>query len=462
MFRKCLGRFSPISLLGIGSISFLFSSCVSYRAKPVNLRALLSHLEEVSIPRFLKGAENKKKGGLGVRAAALFALRNNPGLKSFKAQLEVATLGVEAAGLFPDIEIGWDAMDVVAVEATGGRAKTEQFLSGLGLSFRLPRPGELGAEKNYAKAKKEEAAQVLLRAQWYVAKKTSFAWLRVKRMGVALQFQKEALENAKRLAAFFVKAKSIGAATSMEENLALVEQAKLEAELARQKGEEEEARRYLNLLLGISPGSRFPLGGIPQELWSEGEEDFDQLCKKALDLRPDLLSLMARYQQAEESLRLEIARQWPGLWIGSGITFSLPIFSGFNGPQIDVARAIREKRREDLVLAVHRIRGEIAEALAKKRLANQVWGVLKKGLLPAAARNLVVLRQAFESGRVTLVETLIGQRQIIDAKLQELDARMERLRSSLQLGFACGDLPLGLQLRRENRKKTEERMEGGQ
>ncbi len=460
MFRQCLGGLNPIPLFGVFLIPFFFSSCVSYQAKPIDLRAMLSRLDKVSVAGFLKAGGGSKKE-LGIGAAVLFALKNNPGLKSFRAQLKVARLGVEAAGLFPNLEIGWDAMDVVAVESTGGRAQTEQFLSGLGLSFRLPRPGELGAQKDFAKAKKEEAAHVFLQAQWYLARKTSLAWLRVKKMEAALQLQKEALENAKRLATFFIEAKSIGAATSMEENLALVEQAKIEAELIRQKGEEEKARRDLNLLMGISPGARFPLGGVPKGIWVDGKEGLAQLSMKALDLRPDLWSLMARYQQAEESLKLEIARQWPGLWIGTGITFSLPIFSGFNGPQIDVAQALREKRREDLLTAVHLIRGEIAEAQARKQLANQIWGVLKKGLLPAADRNLVVLRQAFDSGRVTLVETLIGQRQIIDAKLQELDARMERLSSSLQLRFACGDLPLGLRLGRKNKKKSEEGMEGG-
>jgi cobalt-zinc-cadmium efflux system outer membrane protein len=437
-------RVIPFPAVRLGLFPLLVSSCVSYEARPIDLKALLSQLNQAQVVDVLGGNRALKGNGLDVRTATLFALRNNPGIKAFREQLKVAKLGVDAAGLFPNLEIGWDAMDVVAVETTGGKAKAEQFISGLGLSFRIPRPGELGAEKEIARAKKEEATQVFLQAQWSLALKTCFAWLRVKRMEAALTYQKKAFENAKRLALFFVEAKSIGAATSMEENLALVEKAKIEAELIRQKGNEEKARRALNLLLGISPEKRIPLGGVPKGLWLEEKGDLAILCEKALELRPDLCRLMARYQQAEENLRLEISRQWPGLWLGTGINLSLPIFSGFNGPQIDVAKAVREKRRGDLVLAVHRVRAEIAEALANKRQANQIWGVLKKGLLPAANRNLVVLQRAFDSGRVTLLETLIGQRQIIDARLQELDARMERLKSSLQLGFACGNLPLDL------------------
>ncbi len=461
MFKKCMGGFSPSLVLGLGFIPWILSGCASYEAKPIALKSVLSDLEGVSISDALFARKGSKKRALGVRDAALFALRNNPGLKAFRAQLHVARLGVDAAGLFSDLEIGWDAMDVIAVENTGGKAKAEQFLSGLGLSFQLPRPGELGAQKDFAKAKQEEAAQTLLQAEWFLAEKVSIAWLRVKQMEAALQFQKEALENAKRLASFFVEAKSIGAATSMEESLALVEQAKIQAVLVRQKGEEERARRDLNLLLGISPDSRIPLADVPKDLWVEEKGEMSQLIQKALELRPDLWRLMARYQQAEESVRLEIARQWPGIWIGTGLTFSLPLFRGFNGPQIEVARAIREKRKEDLVFAVHRVRGEIAEALASKKLANQVWDVLKTKLLPAADRNLMVLKQAFDSGRVTLLETLIGQRQIIDSKLQELDARIARLRSSLQLGFACGNLPLGLKLDRESRLENKNVLEGG-
>ncbi|HHI80648.1 MAG TPA: TolC family protein [Planctomycetes bacterium] len=450
--------------VGIGVLPLLFFSCVSYQAEPVELSALLSQLERTKVKDLLAKRGEEKKAALGIRDAVLLALRANPGLRAFRAQLKVAKLGVEAAGLFPDIELGWDAMDVVATETTGGKAEAEQFLSGLGLSFRLPRPGELSAEKDFARAKSEEASQTLLEAQWRLALQTSFAWLRVKRMEAALKFQEEALKNAGRLADFFVQAREMGAATSMEKNLALAEQAKIQAEFIRQKGEEQRARRKLNLLLGVSPEERFPLEGIPGGLWDDTKGGMSLLCKKALELRPDLGRLMARYQQAEESLRLEIAKQWPGLWIGTGITLSLPLFSGFNGPQIDVAKALREKRREDLLAAVHRVRAEIAEALARKNQANQVWDVLKTRLLPAAEQNLKVLREAFDSGRVTLLETLIGQRQIIDARLQELDARVERLEASLSLRWACGDISLGLDslIKTEGKKEeTKKTKEGG-
>jgi outer membrane protein, heavy metal efflux system len=242
-----------------------------------------------------------------------------------------------------------------------------------------------------------------------------------------------------------------GSAPTLDENLVLVEVNRLEASLSMLKSRVEVLGLQLRLLAGMPPDEPLSLQGelAPRHLTL----DRQQALTQALAGRPDIIVARSEAAMAHAKIRREEAegrwdarfnlgyqRQDTGFplngltdrggtrpiqdtfnYVGGGVTIMVPVR---NRNQGNVAAATAEaqaaeRKREAAELIV---RQEVAAAFAQLEAAQRSLAIYKNGVRDVASRNLGVVRQAYELGRVPLLDVIAEQRRYIDIEMGYTDA----------------------------------------
>ncbi len=405
---------------------------------------IFEDLQKMGLPQefFLNdipiGVEEAKLSWTSAQAAS-WAVSHNPQLLAVRKEMGIAEAELVEAGLLPDPELGWDSMNVVAELVAGNTPTGPDYVAGLGLMWRVPRPGEISSRVGMAEARKEEVRQGILEAEWTLVRAVHRAWIDVQGAESRLRLNTRVLETAKKISVFFQEARKVSGATALQANLAAIEYSTLLQDRVRLQGELRLARQSLNAILGLRPDVKVPMRALKSPFRTEDEaKDAETLTKEALEHRPDLEALFARYQALEEALRLEVANQWPELAIGSAISFVLPIFSSFNAPAIRTAMARRDRMARQLKAAVHSLRAEVHAAVMECENERQQTEAFRNDLIPKIEENLRLTQVAFEAREVTLVEILTAQRQSLDTQKNYLEARIRKAVARLMMDTATG------------------------
>lgn len=225
------------------------------------------------------------------------------------------------------------------------------------------------------------------------------------------------------------------------------------AALARVRSEREaaEATRALalgdlKLVLGIDGDIR-----VDGELATGGEPDLTVLLKTAAE-RPELKALEAGVQEAEAEARLGRTFAKPEYGLGArysreegdhivlgGVTISLPIAS--KGQELQAVGAARASRlRAELDAA--RTRTQLAvrsayEAYSRRAAAVRV---LATDAIPGLDENEALTARSFEVGQLGLPELLLIRREILDTRVQYLEALLEAALARIDLDASAGVL----------------------
>jgi len=376
---------------------------------------------------------------VGPRELSAFAVSTNPQLAAARSTVGVRRALLVEAGLLPDPEAGWDAMNNVASLVVDGSSSAVDTISGFGLMFPLLRPGERGARVGAAEWQTEEARRRVAAAEWSLTRRIHVAYEEVQAAELLLAQTRALTELAESTNDYFERARSAGAATAIQANLALGELQAIRLDGVRAEARVRQARQELNALLGLPPNIELPLapGADPSVHEALGATPAD-LTTHAVESRPDLAALLARYQAAEEGVRLAVSKQFPQVAIGTGISFTLPFFSKFGRPEIQTALAQREQLSREFTAAVHAARQEIAAAHTLWQFAELELELIEGELLPNAEESLKLSREAFQAGEVTLLETLALQRALVAARTRHTEARAERSKRAWTLLAASG------------------------
>jgi outer membrane protein, heavy metal efflux system len=430
------------------ALSVLAAGCTTYEADPVEPLEILRALDEVR----LDGVNHDEvaavvsaldvSDGLSLLEASAIAVRRNPSLTALRADLGVAEAQLMQAGLLSDPVIGWSAGDPIADTIIEGKVDSTSWLTGFSLSWALPRPGELDAEEGVAHAQIQGSAARLAGAEWQVVREVQLAYVRLLVGRARLAQNRRLLEISNRTRDFFTRARQAGAATALEEGLAKVAANTAQADLLGAQTQELQARQTLNGLLGLPPDHEWKLQDsldrfVPTD---RPEEDAQQLVRESLERRPDLQEVLAEYQRAEEQLRLECARQWPQIEIGTGLAIQIPIFSKFNQPAIETAQRRRRAARTQVTVAVQQLRGEIHAALTQQRQARAVLDLFRTSLGPQTEETLRLTERAFQAREITPLQILTAQRQVIETQGRFLVARQAWAEARIRLDSASGRL----------------------
>ncbi len=445
-------------LLGI----ILLSGCVSYEAQPLDPMTLLRELDSAATPGSANEATPEdgsagvaKKIAISAEEAAAWAVTHNPTLAALRAEAGIAAAQLIEAGLLPNPSIGFDFANYLAAEiADGITPTTADAIASSGLSWDLPRPGEISARKGGAQARIEEVRQRILEGEWQLSRAVRRQFLEVLGAQARIDQNTRLRDIVSRTAQFIVEARNNGAATAIQANLAEIDAAALEQDRVQLTGELALARLTLNTLLGLRPTLELDLKTTVDPFKKKVTPQIDRklLTETAMSRRPDLLALLALYQRTEEALRLEVAQQWPLISIGSGISMDIPIFTNFNGYAIKTAMAQRTRIAKDVRAAVHMLRAEVNEAITNLENARRNITSFEERLLPRLDESLRLNDEAFREREVTFFEILTSQRQVLTARRNYLDAQIRMAQAELMVDTVAGSV-----LEQEPSSKEEEK-----
>ena len=135
-----------------------------------------------------------------------------------------------------------------------------------------------------------------------------------------------------------------------------------------------------------------------------------------------------------------MARQWPQVSIGTGLSITLPIFSRFNQPAVRTAERAREASGRRLAAAIQQVRQEVHAARVEYQQAERLLVLLRDEVEPGLAESLRLTEEAFRAREVTPLQILTAQQQVIESRSRVLAAQERRATARVRLAAATGDL----------------------
>jgi len=430
-----MGPFPLAPTFPVLFVAGLSASCVTYEARPLDPPGLWAAIDELSLP-----PRAAASGGPSPTELAAFAVEHHPVLVRARGELGVSEALIVEAGLWPGLEFGWSGMDALVSEAAEGNTKSIDYLSGFDLMFRLPRPGELGAKEEEARWHASAASAAVMQAEWQLARDVLAACVEQTLSQRLLSATVELGAVTDRTAEYFARARDAGAATRTEASLALGDALAIHVDRDETQARVAKAMRSLNGLLGLRPEYVIelsdPTGWFPRGL----DLPLAMLETQALEMRPELVAAKALFEASEAGLRLEIARQFPAVAVGTGISIQPGLFRRFNRPAIETAERRREVSAREVAARIFEIRTEVYDALMSYRAAKALRELIEGDLITNAEGSLAAAENSFASGAAPLVVTLNVQRALVAAKRRLEEARARELGAAMRLATVTGRL----------------------
>jgi outer membrane protein, heavy metal efflux system len=380
-------------------------------------------------------------GAVTVDELVVRALAESPDLNAARAEIEAARGRVTQAGLRPNPMLDLSGQKAVSPD--------NNLMVGVTLPLDLNgrKAGRVAVAERELAMKRAGVAdrERRLRAEIRMKAGEGFAARR------NLAFTDELLQ-ANRAALVVVEARAReGAVPPLEASLLLVEVNRLEATRRLLESRAEILALQLRALVGLPPEAPLALRGdltsLPVVL------DPGQAASRAVALRPDLE--MARLDIAlaqaridketaegrwDASVSLGYQRQdfgYPlnGLtstgatrpiqdvfhYFGGGITVTLPVRNRNQG-NVAAAHADLQGAERRLEFATLIVGHEVAAALTQYDAAQRALELYTRGVRAVAQQNLQTVRQAYQLGRIPLLEVIAEQRRLIDVETGYTDS----------------------------------------
>jgi outer membrane protein TolC len=170
----------------------------------------------------------------------------------------------------------------------------------------------------------------------------------------------------------------------------------------------------------------------------------DEIRRRAVVHRADILSALAVYEATQAALQLEIARQYPDIDIGAGyqldqvdskwtlgIALTLPMFNRNQGP-IAEAEAAREEAAAKFLALQSRVLAEVDGAVASYRGALETAAAIDEMLTGLEEREAAA-RTAYRLGATSKLELLSAEIEIAAGRVARIEALASAQRAAGEL-----------------------------
>lgn len=392
------------------------------------------------------------------------ALRRNPKTHSGWAAIRTSEAGVELAraGYWPQIDATVSGQRNRALNFSGQPANIQtRYGASVSLSYLL---WDFGARSGLLEQGKFELAAAQLSQDQTVQDvilQVEQAYYRVLGLQAVLEVNRQSLQDAETNLAAAQERRSSGLATVGD--VYKVEAALAGAKLAVQQadGQLASARGALAVAIGDTPDTFLVLSAWEdQPTLDMPEQSVESLMSHARNARPELLAAKAREQAAAAKLTATLGSGLPTLNfdanagrtevrnIGGSSQFNtllslkIPLFAGFGDraaihqaeAQVDSARANNDDLQSQVELQVWQSYQNLRTAAAT---LDSSAAQLKSATLAAEVSNA-----RYKSGLETILEVLIAQNTLANARVQQVQARLDWLAARTLLGHAVGGLQM--------------------
>jgi CRISPR system Cascade subunit CasA len=427
----------------ISMVGSLLAGCIVYRPHPVDLAAYPARYAA----RRLDAAEVQQAiASRRPQHAAHWPLDSwdrmdlfiasqvfNPKLAEARAAVFVARAGRKTAREYPNPSIG-----LMAEYAKAQSGETSPWL----LGFTSDVPLDIGTRRSariaLADIAADQASMDYAEVLWTVYSQLNHAFVDYLLTAREIEILAAISTDRDELVRLLERRLALGAADRSEVIRAQIERGAEQQRLADARRREFAARATLAESIGVPPqalaGLRLEASDIESPNMPKVIE-FSEWKAQAFLVRSDLRHAVADYDAAEQSLRLEVARQYPEVRVGPGYTWerglvklpfvlsvSLPIFNQNHGAiaaaearrvqaaqHLDVVQtsiaSATEQAETELVASLQRLSetraGQFSAALALE------WRARKAVRLGAADRSdLIMARLARRSSELAALDAL--------------------------------------------------------
>ena len=427
--------------------------CQSYERSPLDLvehrSAFSSRLGSTeAIGRFAERLA-QRDGAVAVRfdptdgltraEGEVLALFYNADLRIARLEAGVALATFETAGLWSDPRFGFNGAEILSPAGP--------FEYGIRLNLTIPISGRLGVEKARAGAAYEAELRRIVDAEWRTRARVGSAWASWSTACERVRLLREVVGQVERIASITDRLESAGELTRIEARLLRVELVETRAEIARAELDEASAKIRLLGLLGIPPDSLVEL--VPA-FGGEWDGDVEVSVDRLIGANTLLAVRRAEYQVAEESLRLEIRKQYPDMTLGTGLgseggddrlllglSIPIPVLNA-NRAGIAQARAARDVARVDAETTYERLTRELALARASFEAARIQREAFERDLVPMLDKQSSEVERLADLGEVNTLILLETVTRRFEAKSRLLDLRLAELRAAIEITRLLG------------------------
>ncbi len=433
-------------------MAFLIAGCQSYEAKPLDIGIYRNSLESrlLDIEPVAAFAErlSKKYGtpsnfdisdGISPAEGEVIGLFYNPELRIARLEAGVALADFETAGLWEDPVFGFNGEEISSPSAP--------FSYGIVGNLTIPISGRLKIEKVRAGSAYEMQLRQLVNAEWNVRSSLRAQWATW--VGATLQVEliHEVVEQLESIIAIASTLYEAGEINRVEHRL-------LQVDLATYKVLETEIK--LSLLqeeiklvsqMGLSPkNAKLLLSEFPEVPNSQVDNETIHL----IDANTELAILFAKYQTAEETLRLEIKKQYPDIVFGTGygsefndhrVLFGLKVpLSIWNRNQSGIAhaRSKREVVKAEAETTFARLFRELTLANTTLHIKKIQFDSFESEIIPMLAAQTSDIEKIVALGEVDtfiLLETVTRQ---FKAKQKLLKLNVDQMHAAITLHRILG------------------------
>ena len=434
------------------TIAFFVVGCQSYEPKPLDIGGYRDSLETrlIDIEPVTAFADRLSSAsgtplqfdlsdGISPAEGEVIALFYNPELRIARLDAGVALADFETAGLWEDPVFGFDGADISSPSAP--------FEFGIMGNLTIPISGRLKVEKTRAGSAYETKLRTLVDAEWNLRAALRSRWTSWTAATLNVLLVNEVITQLERINALASTLYEAGEINRVEHRLLQVELATnnvLATETELQLFKEEIS---LLALMGLPPDcAGLLLPQFPEITNTEVDDETVRL----IDANTELAIQFAKYQTAEETLRLEIKKQYPDIVIGSGygsefndhrVLFGLTIpVSIWNRNQAGIAEAKsrREVARAEAETTFARLYRKLAVANTTLLMKQEQHSYFEAEIIPMIEAQTSDVENIIALGEVDtfiLLETITRQ---FDAKQQLLRLQVTELHAAITVHNILG------------------------
>lgn len=391
------------------------------------------------------------------------ALRNSPATRLSWTQARAAAdvYGSTEGRLFPSLSAGVSVTRTRTI-ATPGRPAGERSQYGPSLSLAYTvldfggRSGTIDVARQTAIAA-DLSHNATVENTILTVETAAFAYL-------STRAQRDAEKSAVDLATAALDAASerhrVGLATIADVLQAQTARSQAELQLETLEGALQVTRGGLAVAMGLPANTPFEIPDVPAtDSVHFVTQSVDTLIEMAVRNRPELASVRAQAAAAQSQIRVARSGYLPALALSAtgannastnsnfaGPTYSLnlgvqvPVFSGFSN-QYDVAAASEQYRaavargeatKQQVIQQVFTAYYTLRTSTERVRTAHD--------LLASATQSETVARERYREGVGSIVDLLVAQAALANARAQDVDARWQWRTSLAQLAHDVGVL----------------------
>ncbi len=377
--------------------------------------------------------------GLTLAEGEALALFYNADLRLARLRAGVALATFENAGLWQDPVFGFDGAEILS--------PTSPFEFGLTLSLTIPVSGRLSVATDRAGALYEAELRRIVDAEWSMRAHVRRGWAKWTIAEERARLLDDIVAQVERISSITNRLETAGELNRVEGRLFRVELASRRAALNEAILQAQQARFELLRLMGLPPDALAELvSAIPTTEAPTADDD----VRRLIESNTEIAIKRAQYHAAEESLRLEIRKQYPDITIGSGygsennddrlllgVSVPIPVLNA-NRANIMEARAEREVVRAAAETTFERLIWELATANATLEATRTQRSAVESQIIPMLTEQAEEVEQIAELGEVNallLLETVTRQ---FGAKAQLLDLRLAELGAAISIAQLLG------------------------